>query len=136
MHDFVELVHAVAWPLTILTIVLLMRSEVRSLAAAMAERIRTANTIVVGRRGFEIKGTAEPVVSLLQQRKLRFRRFISAITVKAELDQICEALQIDTVYSLKAEQRSIMDRVAKLVTTNDDMNAMSTVLKNVTGEDF
>jgi len=136
MHDFVELVHAVAWPLTILTIVLLMRSEVRSLAAAMAERIRTANTIVVGRSGFEIKGTAEPVVSLLQQRKLRFRRFISAITVKAELDQICEALQIDTVYSLKAEQRSIMDRVAKLVTTNDDMNAMSTVLKNVTGEDF
>jgi hypothetical protein len=136
MRDVAELVRAIAWPITTLTIVLLARSELQRLAAAIAERIQSANSIVIGRRGLEIKGMVDPVVSTLQQRRLKFRRFINSVKVKMTLDQICDALKIEKSPSLKVERININEEVAGLVETSADMDAVSVLLKNVTDEDF
>jgi hypothetical protein len=136
MRDVIELVRATAWPITTLTIVLLLRSELQRLATALAERIQSANSIVIGRRGLEIKGTADPVVSTLQQRRLKFRRLINTLKDKAELDRICDALKIEKSRSLKAERGDIIGAVARLVETNEDMDRVSALLKRLTGEEF
>jgi len=136
MRDVIELVRATAWPVTTLTIVLLLRSELQRLAAALAERIQSANSIIIGRRGLEIKGIAEPVVHTLQQRRLKFRRFINNVKVKLEMDRICDILKIEKSPSLKVERANIVDEVAGRVETSADMDAVSILLKNVTGEDF
>jgi hypothetical protein len=135
-RDVIELVRATAWPVTTLTIVLLLRSELQRLAAALAERIQSANSIIIGRRGLEIKGIAEPVVPTLQQRRLKFRRFINNVKVKLEMDRICDILKIEKSPSLKVERANIVDEVAGRVETSADMDAVSILLKNVTGEDF
>jgi hypothetical protein len=106
------------------------------LATALAERIQSANSIVIGRRGLEIKGTADPVVSTLQQRRLKFRRLINTLKDKAELDRICDALKIEKSRSLKAERGDIIGAVARLVETNEDMDRVSALLKRLTGEEF
>jgi hypothetical protein len=136
MHDVVELVRAIAWPMTTLAIVLLLRAELQRMAATLAERVQSANSIVIGRRGLEIKGVADPVVPTLQQRRLKFRRFINSVKVKAELDQICDFLKIETSPSLKVERANIIEEVAGRVETSADMDAVSILLKNVTGEEF
>jgi len=136
MRDVIELVRATAWPITTLTIVLLLRSELQRLATALAERIQSANSIVIGRRGLEIKGTADPVVSTLQQRRLKFRRLINTLKDKAELDRICDALKIEKSRSLKAERGDIIGAVARLVETNEDMDRVSALMKRLTGEEF
>jgi hypothetical protein len=136
MRDVIELVRATAWPITTLMIVLLLRSELQRLATALAERIQSANSIVIGRRGLEIKGTADPVVSTLQQRRLKFRRLINTLKDKAELDRICDALKIEKSRSLKAERGDIIGAVARLVETNEDMDRVSALLKRLTGEEF
>src|SRR5690349_2115531 len=132
MQYTVELVRALAWPVASLAIVLLLRSELQRLAAALSDRIQSANSIVIGRRGLEIKGIADPVVPTLQQRRLKFRRFINNVKNKADLDQICDTLEIEKRPSLKAERTSIIEEVAGLVETSADMDAVSVLLKNIT----
>ena len=136
MHDIVELVRAVAWPITTLTIALLMRSEARSLAAAIAERIRTASSIVIGRRGLEIKGVRRPVALTMQQRKLNFRRVINRIKTQAELNAICDQLRIESVPAAESRQRAIIDFVTDVAKNHEEMDRMSDLLKPITGEDF
>jgi hypothetical protein len=136
MHDIVELVRATAWPITTLTIILLMRSELRRMGDAFAYRIQSAHSIVVGRKGLEIKGVADLSSADVQRRRLKVARFINTLRTKAELDQICDVLQIDKVSNLKAERRSIIDAVASRVKTSDDLDEVSALLREATGQDF
>ena len=136
MHHVVELVPATAWPMTTLTIVLLLRSELQRSAGAFAERIQSANSIVVGRRGIEIKGIVDPVGISLQQRRLNFRRFINSVNLKSDLDCICDALEIEKSPSIRKEQAKIVLEFGRIVTTVEEMDALSLRLKSITGRDF
>ncbi|WP_369720165.1 hypothetical protein AB8Z38_23555 [Bradyrhizobium sp. LLZ17] len=55
MHEFVELVKALAWPVTLLIGVCTLRSELRLFMTRISEAISQAAQITVGRRGVDIK---------------------------------------------------------------------------------
>lgn len=55
MHEFVELVKALAWPVTLLIGVYTLRSELRLFMTRISEAISQAAQITVGRRGVDIK---------------------------------------------------------------------------------
>ena len=47
MRDAIELVRAIAWPLTVLIIFIILRAELQRFAKNMADRIQSANTITI-----------------------------------------------------------------------------------------
>lgn len=55
MHEFVELVKALAWPTTLLIAVYTLRSELRLFMTRLADAVSQAAQITVGRRGLDIK---------------------------------------------------------------------------------
>jgi hypothetical protein len=135
MHDIVELVRAIAWPTTTLVIVLLLRSELQRMAAGLAERIQSANSIVLGRRGIEIKGFNDLAAGNLQQRRLKFKRYVTSIKDKVILDEICNALKVEKSNSPMDERNSILV-LARRVSTNEEMDDLTAALKSITGKDF
>lgn len=72
MQDIVELVRALAWPITVLIIVFGLRRELVRLAANISRRVETAGRLRIGPRGIEISGEIKgPVPTEVQSRKLR-----------------------------------------------------------------
>ena len=105
MHELIELVKAVVWPITVLTIFVILRSEVQRFTKNVADRIQSANSITIGPRGFELKGLVKvvPVPAELQARKLALARFVRRLTSKSMLDQIAEVLNIPQSTDIKSQ---------------------------------
>src|SRR5437763_6215835 len=110
MHEVTELVRAIAWPLTTLAIFLILRVELQRFAQNMAERIRSASSITIGPRGFEVKGLlkADPLPAEVQTRKVALIRSIRALTDKAILDKIAYALHIPPSSDARAQKSDII----------------------------
>jgi hypothetical protein len=48
MHDAIELIRVIAWPLTTLAIFFILRVELQRFAKNMADRIQSASSIIIG----------------------------------------------------------------------------------------
>jgi hypothetical protein len=72
MADVIELLRLIIWPITTLSIVLVLRVELQRFARNVADRIQSADTVTIGPKGLEFKGLIEvaPLPSDLQQRKV------------------------------------------------------------------
>jgi hypothetical protein len=105
------------------------------MAAGLAERIQSANSIVLGRRGIEIKGFNDLAAGNLQQRRLKFKRYVTSIKDKVILDEICNALKVEKSNSPMDERNSILV-LARRVSTNEEMDDLTAALKSITGKDF
>jgi hypothetical protein len=132
MHEVVELVRALAWPVTIFALVLLLRKEVQLLGSNLAARVRT-DTIVIGRSGLTRKA---PASSQLQDRKLRFRRFVAANEDEAVLDSIAKRLGLPTGMEVSAARKAIVVEMNRRVSSDLDMDQISATLKRITKQDF
>ncbi len=55
MHDFAELARALAWPLTVLIAIYVLREELRGFMNKLTEQISKAATISIGTKGLDIK---------------------------------------------------------------------------------
>jgi len=131
-----RLVRALAWPVTTLIIVFVLRSELQHFAKNVAERIQTANTVTIGRRGIELKGLIYAVSADVQMRKVEFRRYITTVSEKGELDAIADALKLAKSANIRSLRSSILLEVARLVKTGVEMDALSVRLKSITKRDF
>jgi hypothetical protein len=61
MEDMAKILHAIAWPVTILIILATLGRELRKVLGNAAERVRTAATLKVGKGGIELRGLVEAV---------------------------------------------------------------------------
>lgn len=55
IREIIELLKAVAWPCTVLLVLLILRAEIRSFVAKLAETLSTAAQISIGTKGLDIK---------------------------------------------------------------------------------
>ncbi len=136
IHDIIELVRALAWPVTTLIIVFVLRSQLQDFAGNVAERIQTANSVVIGRKGIELKGLINLVSADVQARKIEFRRFITGVTDRGDLDAIADALNLAKSTNIRSQRTGILGEIARLVKTKQDMDELSARLKSITKQDF
>lgn len=138
MRDLIELVKALAWPITVLTIFVILRSEVQRFTKNVADRIQSANSITIGPRGFELKGLvkAVPIPAELQARKLALARFVRRLTSKSMLDEMADALRIPHSTDSRAQIGDIILEINRRVDTAQAMDALSEELRRITGQDF
>ena len=136
MREIIELIRVIVWPVTTLIFLFVLRSELQHFAKNLAERIQTANTVTIGRRGIELKGLVYAVSADVQMRKVEFRRYISTVSEKAELDAIADALKLAKSADICSLRSGILLEVARLVKTGVEMDALSVRLKGITKRDF
>ena len=138
MRDLIELVKALAWPITVLTIFVILRSEVQRFTKNVADRIQSANSITIGPRGFELKGLVKvvPVPAELQARKLALARFVRRLTNKPMLDQIAAALNIPQSTDVRAQIGDIILEINRRVDSGQAMDLVSKELRRITAQDF
>jgi hypothetical protein len=138
MADVIELLRLIIWPITTLSIVLVLRVELQRFARNVADRIQSADTVTIGPKGLEFKGLIEvaPLPSDLQQRKVKLSRFIRAINSKARLDAIANALGVAKSTDVRAQKNEIILEINRRVADSRDMDIISASLSGVTGENF
>jgi len=138
MADVIELLRVIIWPITTLSIVLILRVELQRFARNVADRIQSADTVTIGPKGLEFKGLIEvaPLPSDLQQRKVKLSRFIRAINSKARLDAIADALGVAKSTDVRAQKNEIILEINRRVADSRDMDIISASLSGVTGENF
>ena len=138
MADVIELLRVIIWPITTLSIVLILRVELQRFARNVADRIQSADTVTIGPKGLEFKGLIEvaPLPSDLQQRKVKLSRFIRAINSKARLDAIADALGVAKSTDVRAQKNEIILEINRRVAGSRDMDIISASLSGVTGENF
>jgi hypothetical protein len=138
MADVIELLRVIIWPITTLSIVLVLRVELQRFARNVADRIQSADTVTIGPKGLEFKGLIEvaPLPSDLQQRKVKLSRFIRAINSKARLDAIANALGVAKSTDVRAQKNEIILEINRRVADSRDMDIISASLSGVTGENF
>jgi|ERR1041384_5254726 hypothetical protein len=138
MRDAIELVRAIAWPLTVLIIFIILRAELQRFAKNMADRIQSANTITIGPKGFELKGLAKvvPVTAEVQARKLAIARYLRNLADKPLLDNIADVVAVPRSTDIRSQRNDIIAEVNRRVETQTDMDQLSTALKPVTARDF
>jgi hypothetical protein len=138
MHETTELIRAIAWPLTTLVIFLILRVELQRFAKNMADRIRSANSITIGARGFELKGLlkAVPLAADVQARKAAMIRSIRTLTSKTILDNISNALNVPQSTDARSQKNDIILELNGRIETDSDMDQLSTILKPITRRDF
>jgi hypothetical protein len=136
LHDIIEPVRALTWRVTTLIIVFVLRRQLQHLAENFAERIQTANTVTIGRRGIELKGQINLVSAEVQARKIEFRRFITSLTDRGDLDAIADALNLAKSTNIRSQRTGILGEIARLVKTKQDMDELSARLKIITKQDL
>jgi hypothetical protein len=138
MHEVTELIRAIAWPLTTLVIFLILRVELQRFAKNMADRIRSASSITIGPRGFELKGLlkAVPVPAEIQARKVALIRAIRALADKTILDKIADALTVAQSTDARAQKTDIILELNGRIETRNDMDQISIALRPIIGRDF
>jgi hypothetical protein len=138
MHEATELIGAIAWPLTTLVIFLILRVELQRFAKNVADRIRSARSITIGPRGFELKGLlkAVPVPAEIQARKVALIRSIRALTDKTMLDKIADGLNVPQSTDVRAQKNDIIVELNGRIETKNDMDQLSFTLRPIIGRDF
>jgi hypothetical protein len=138
MHDLIELLHAIAWPITVLVIFVMLRVELQRFTKNVADRIQSANSISIGPRGFEMKGLvkAVPIPAEIQTRKVAITRFVRALTNKALLDDIADVLNIPRSTDIKSQSSDIILEINRRVDSKQSMDALSSLLARITGQRF
>ena len=138
MADVIELLRVIIWPITTLSIVLVLRVELQRFARNVADRIQSADTVTIGPKGLEFKGLIEvgPLPSDLQQRKVKLSRFIRAINSKARLDAIADALGVAKSTDVRAQKNEIILEINRRVAASRDMDNISASLRGIAGENF
>src|SRR5436853_796113 len=138
MHEATELIHAIAWPLTTLAIFLILRVELQRFAQNVADRIRSASSITIGPRGFELKGLlkAVPLPAEIQVRKAGLIRAIRALADKNMLDKIADALNVPPSTDARAQKNDIILELNRRIEAKNDMDQVSSTLKPIFGRDF
>jgi hypothetical protein len=138
MHDLIALLHAIAWPITVLVIFVMLRVELQRFTKNVADRIQSANSISIGPRGFEMKGLvkAVPIPAEIQTRKVAITRFVRALTNKALLDDIADVLNIPRSTDIKSQSSDIILEINRRVDSKQSMDALSSLLARITGQRF
>jgi len=138
MAEVIELLRVIIWPITTLSIVLVLRVELQRFARNVADRIQSADTVTIGPKGLELRGLIEvaPLPSDLQQRKVKLSRFIRAINSKPRLDAIADALGVAKSTDARAQRNEIILEINRRVANNRDMDAISAWLSGLTSEKF
>ena len=138
MHEVTELVRAIAWPLTTLAIFLILRVELQRFAQNVADRIRSASSITIGPRGFELKGLlkAVPLPAEIQARKAALIRATRASADKTMLDKIADALNVPPSTDARAQKNDIILELNRRIEAKNDMDQLSSMLKPIFGRDF
>ena len=138
MHEVTELIQAIAWPLTTLVIVLILRVELQRFAKNMADRIRSASSVTIGPRGVELKGLlrAVPVPADVQARKVALMRAVRIINDKAKLDAVAEVLNVPRSTDARSQKNDIILELNRRLETDSDMDQLSKALKPVIGQEF
>jgi hypothetical protein len=138
MHEVTELLRAISWPLTTLVIFLILRVELQRFAKNMADRIRSAGSITIGPRGFELKGLlkAVPVPAEIQARKVALIRSIRALADKTMLDKIADALNVPQSSDARAQKNDIILELNGRIEAKNDMDQLSITLRPIIGRDF
>jgi hypothetical protein len=136
MRELIELLQVIAWPVTTLAIVFVLRAELKNFTKNIADRIQTASSVVIGQKGIELKGLIVAVPADVQARKVKFRRFVAGLTERSELDAIADVLKVAKSADAPAQRRGILLEMARLVSTKQEMDELSAQLKSITKQDF
>jgi hypothetical protein len=110
----------------------MLRKELQTLTQNVAERIQT-DTIEIGPRGVTIKS---PLPPQLQERKIRFRRYITAVYDQAVLNIISKRLNVPAANGIAAARKLLVAEMNRRVNTDQDMDRLSATLKRITRQDF
>ena len=138
MHDAIELIRAIAWPLTTIVIFLILRVELSRFASNMADRIQSASSITIGPRGVELKGMlkAVPLPADVQARKVALTRFVRALTDRTMLDKMADALGVPRSTDVRSQKSDLIIELNGRVESNSEMDQLSSILKPTIGRDF
>jgi hypothetical protein len=138
MHEVTELIRAIAWPLTTLVIVLVLRVELQRFAKNVADRIRSASSITIGPRGFELKGIlkAVPLPADVQARKVALIKCVRTLNDKTVLDNLADALNVPQSTDARAEKNDIILELNRRIEAKDDMDQLSVMCRPIIGRDF
>jgi hypothetical protein len=138
MHDVTELVRAIAWPITVLVVLFVLRAELQLIAKSIADRVQSAESFRMGPRGIEFKGLirAPPLPADVQARKVALSRFIRGLSDKSLLDRIADALGVARSTNVGAQRNDVIFEINRLVATSQDMDSLSGKISSVTGRGF
>lgn len=138
MRDLIELIRVIAWPTTVIVVLIMLRREFRRFGQNIADRVRNAGSVSIGPRGLEFRGMipVAPLPADVQGRKVELSRYIRGIRSKALLDTIADILDVAQSTDLRAERNEIILQTNRRVETKADMDALSLTLKDATGRDF
>ena len=138
MHEFVELLRAIAWPLTTLAIVLILRVELQRFAKNVADRIRSASSVTIGPRGVELRGLlkAVPVPADLQTRKVALINSVRALHDKRKLDAIADLLGLPHSTDGQSQKNDLILVLNARIDSQSELNRLSSALKPVVGREF
>jgi len=129
-HGVVDLIVGLAWPVTILSIVLFLRLEIKMLAQTLAVRAMTAD-IDIG--PLKIR---EPSSMEAQARRVTFTKYIRSLTDTAMLLAIAKRLGLPVAVTSSLARNMIIFAMAERVQTNGDMDEFSKRIKTITKQDF
>jgi hypothetical protein len=138
MRDLIELVRIMAWPMTVIVILVILRREFRRFGRNIADRVRSAGSVSIGPRGLEFRGMipVTPLPADVQGRKVELSRYIRSIRSKAQLDTIANVLDAAQSTDLRAQRNEIILQINRRVETKSDMDDLSAALKSATSRDF
>jgi hypothetical protein len=138
MHDVTELVRAVAWPITLLVVVFVLRAEFQRFAKNIADRVQSADSIRIGPHGIEFTGLirSPPLAADVQARKVALSRFIRGVSGKSLLDRFADALEVARSTDVRAQQKDVILEINRLVATRQDTDALSGKISGVIGRAF
>ena len=138
MHDFIELLRVVVWPVTTLAIVLVLRAELQRFARNIADRIESATSVTIGPKGIELKGIAKvvPLSDQLQQRKVKLSRYIRGLESPERLGNLARTLGVPESTDLRTQKNEIILEINRRVETREDMDRLSALLRDATRQDF
>jgi hypothetical protein len=110
MRDLIELIRVIAWPTTVIAVLIMLRREFRRFGQNIADRVRNAGSVSIGPRGLEFRGMipVAPLPADVQGRKVELSRYIRGIRSKALLDTIADILDVAQSTDLRAERNEII----------------------------
>jgi hypothetical protein len=135
MHEIVQLVGALAWPVTVLIVVFVLRPELLRLVGNLSRRVETATSLTIKASGIEIKGPV-PVSPGLQQRKREFTSRLRGITDKTALDALADALNAAKSPDMRAQRASIIAAMSARVETDAAMDDLLGQLRELLPTEF
>lgn len=128
--DVVTLVGHVAWPVTVLILLFLLRGEVRSVLSAIRDRVaNTAMDVRITHEGLELKTRVEVLEGSLETQQLKTDVLATAVTPEAQSKQLSSDLP-STLLSLAQAYRQVSepDYARRLQLKNELAQTMGAVV--------